>query len=45
VLLNIKKALQHPELRIDSSQTGRWSPELWIKWSKNLGYTYFEDEQ
>jgi len=45
VLLNIKKALQHPELRIDASQTGRWSPELWIKWSKNLGYTYFEDEQ
>jgi hypothetical protein len=43
VLLNIKKALENPTLHIDSNQTGRWSPEHWIRWSNNLGYDYFKD--
>jgi tryptophan halogenase len=45
VLLNIKKELENPALRQDASMTGRWSPDLWVKWAENLEYDYFKDTQ
>jgi len=44
-LLNIKKAIAHPELNISTDETGRWSKDLWIRWADNLGYDYFKEKE